>query len=307
MNETMHERGKGQQKTQPALDFQANSAQVGIYDFNQRGWIVDSSGQQHSMDELQKRESFIVAPYFYDGVVGRWEEGNLQDFVTKPEGPTFGAVLHEMMGLIDHYLDLQRPQESGLVACWVVGTYFFPLFSAFPRLSFHGKRETGKSKLSQLIARLAFNGLHRISPTPATLFRLIGPLRPTFCLDEMEKLGKADQQDILSIINAGYKDRGVVDRTEGDANNRRVVSFPVYTPMVLAGITGVNGTTADRAITVNTRRGKDKDKLNRELPLMSEDAICPRLRAGCYRLALTQFRAVRQTRQELKLPDWLVA
>jgi hypothetical protein len=183
--------------------------------------------------------------------------------------------------------------------------YFFPLFPTFPRLNLYGERGTGKSKLLQIIACLAFNGFHRISPTPTILFRLSGPLRPTFCLDEMEGLAKHDSQEIFAILNAGYKMGGAIDRTEGEAGNRQVVMYPVYAPIAPAGISGLNATTTDRAITLSMGRGKDLAKLNRHLSL--EDLTFTGLRAGCYRLALTRFSDVRQAWAGLNLPTWLVA
>jgi hypothetical protein len=142
----------------------------------------------------------------YDGMNGHWDADDLQQFLDGREGPPAGAIVKDIMGVLTQYLELQRPQEAGLLACWIVRSYVYPFFPAYPRLDIHRERGSGKSKLLQLIARLAFNGLHRVQPTPATLYRLIGPFWPTFCLDEMEGLSGSDARDICAIINSGYKD-----------------------------------------------------------------------------------------------------
>src|SRR5688500_12355921 len=115
---------KAQRKTHPALCFLGDSAQEGIIDLDYQGWIVDSSREQRSAAELNTRGSFTVAPLAYEGVVGRWDEDDLKRFLTGESGPTVGKVLRDMMEIINHYVTLKRPQEAGLVACWVVGTYF---------------------------------------------------------------------------------------------------------------------------------------------------------------------------------------
>jgi hypothetical protein len=297
----------GTRKVHPALDFLGDCAVVGIVNWEGHACQVTSTRQQYSFEDA-KKGAFAVAPLEYQGIAGRWDADDLQKFLDGAPGPTFGAVLRDTRDLITRYLELRRPQEASLVACWVVGTYFFPLFPAFPRLHLHGERGSGKSKLLQVIARLAFNGLHRLNPTPAVLFRLISPLRPTFCLDEMEGLSKQDRTDILSILHNGYKDGSAIDRVEEVAGTRRPVMYHVYAPIALAGIAGLNATTADRCIRLTMWRGTDKAKVNRYLPSEDEavmDEPFTKVRAGCYRLALTRFNDVRRAWRELLPPAWL--
>lgn len=80
------------------------------------------------------------------------------------------------------------------------------------------------------------------------LFRLAEPVRPPFCLDEIEGLAADDRQDILAILNMGYKAGGRVPRCEGDSHT--IKRWTLYCPVALAGIAGVNRVTEDRAITL---------------------------------------------------------
>ena len=179
-----------------------------------------------------------------------------------------------------------------LVACWIAATYFHPLFTAFPRLSLTGPKGSGKSKVLQVTAAVSFNGLHLLIPTAATVFRLVEPLRPTLCFDEMEKLDKSDAPPIKELINAGYKAGATVPRTEGDAAKREVVLYNAYAPMALAGIKGLDDVLADRAITIPMQPGIEKAKINAEVD--PADPAYDAVRAMGYRLALTKGPAVRE-------------
>lgn len=135
------------------------------------------------------------------------------------------------------------------------------------------------------------------------LFRLAEPVRPPFCLDETEGLAADDRQDILAILNMGYKAGGRVPRCEGDSHT--IKSWAVYCPVALAGIASLNRVTEDRAITLVLSRGSDKAKLNAEVD--PEDIRFAEIRDLGYRLALTRWQDIADTVRTPELPDWLVA
>lgn len=287
----------------PALHFGPKGAAIGIVDSNRTPWLVTSKHKKYSAARLNKKGLLTVPPLAFRDLANRWDQTDIEGFLAGDEAPTIQAVEERVKALIDEYFDLRRDKEAELIACWIVGTYFFPLFPAFPRLHVQGERGSGKSKLLHVVSALSFNGLLRLNSTPAVLFRLIDPVRPTLCLDEMEALGGDDRREILSIINAGYKAGGAVDRVEGE--DRHIASFEVYTPLALAGISGLNAVTEDRAITITMERGRDPRKLNRDVN--PTDPAFARIRAGCYRLALTRFKSVRKAWEGLTTPAWLVA
>ena len=186
----------------------------------------------------------------------------------------------------------------------MVGTYFFPMFLSYPRLSLSGERGCGKSKVLTLLAATTWNGYLALTPTPAVLFRLIHEFRLTLLLDECEAFNKDDARDILAIINSGYKAGGSVARVEGK-DARRVESFSVYAPMALAAIKSLNPTTEDRCIPLVMQRGGDRVRINSEVDPRAE--AFGALRSGCYRLQLTRWRDVMTGYQTTPVPDWLNA
>ena len=300
MTESKEPDGLGGRRIHPALHFEHDFASVGIVDYERVFWIVTSDRQIIPAD--QPGIMFETPPLVYHGIANRWDVADLNDFVANGEVHSFGETVDLIRNVIAYYCDLQYREESALIAYWIMGTYFHPLFPTFPRLYLHGERGTAKSKVLSLIAAMAFNGLLRLNPTPATLFRLIHPVRPTLCLDEIETLAGHDKAELLSIVNSGYKRGAAVDRCMGEKHDLH--TYQVYSPVTLAGIAGLNSVTEDRAITIVTVRGRDRDKVNREV--ISEDPVFQQIRNGCYRLVLSVFGLIEQTRQEFTLPDWLV-
>lgn len=143
-----------------------------------------------------------------------------------------GAGEH-LLGTLKHYVWFpeDRAADYYIVAAWVLGTYLFPLFGAFPPLVVVGTREAGKSTLLQLLRHLVFNppaksfGL----PTGAAFFRLIELLRPTLIVDE----GQTLHPDVELIFELGFERGGAVPRSNRE-NPDDVRLFEVYCPKALA-------------------------------------------------------------------------
>ena len=285
----------------PALHFEDDFASVGIIENTTANWVITSDGL---VVPATNPGSLIIQPppLMYGDLANRWGASDVEEWLKGDLTPSLAQTLNQIRDWLDHYVQFRQPEEASLIACWTLGTYFYPLFPAYPRLNLVGERESGKSKLEHLIALVAFNGLLRLNPTPAVLFRIINPLRPTLCLDEVESLAGEDHKAMLSIINAGYKANGAVDRVAGQ-NFDRLHTFQVYSPMVLAGIAGLNETTESRCITILMERANTKDKLNRDV--IPTGPIFPEIRSRCYRHTLTDFQDIRQSMDALALPDWL--
>lgn len=290
------------QSVHPALHFEKDFAAIGVIDLTGQYRLVTSNR------ELVDHETWTARnvdpnPSDYPAIKGRWAQTDLDLWIKGQRGPSFRQTVRLIRTTMDSLIEFRRPEESALVTCWIVGTYLFPLFGAFPRLHLHAGPESGKTKLLQFIEATAFNGLLRINPTPAVLFRLIGPLRPTFCLDEMESLAGEDHRDIHSIFNNGYKKGGCVDRCVGD--DHRVTPFEVFAPMAMAGIHGLNSVMESRAISLLMERGRVDEKVNRSVD--SQSPVYAPIRTSCYRLALSRFQQVISTKKTVPMPAWLRA
>lgn len=160
-------------------------------------------------------------------------------------------LLNKLKAVCDEYMEFQNLHDSLLLACWVLGTYCYQLFPAYPYLLITGPYGSGKTRLQILIGYLSFNSISASNLTESSLFRFVDSCKGALIIDEYENMGKEKRQAIGQLLNAGYKrDGGFVLRTEGDKNQFRPRRFDTYSPKTISNIDGLNRVTASRTIKV---------------------------------------------------------
>jgi hypothetical protein len=246
--------------------------------------------------------AFVRSPYVFKGVREKWYVDHFDPYIKNPQAPSWAEAYEQVFRLVDEYAVLKNDREHHIVATWSMATYLHQLWTAFPRLNFNGNTHTGKSKVLRVISLLAFNGRHYLKPSAAVLYRLIDGLRPTLCLDEIERLDKPGVDEINDILNAGYqKDTPVPKNVKNKDEGWDPTDFEVYCPIAFAGIKGLHEVLEDRCITILTMRSTDRESINRPMP--EDSAAFQAARAGCYAVFLLRFKDVVDARPEL--PDWL--
>jgi predicted transcriptional regulator len=176
----------------------------------------------------------------------------------------------------EFYMDLVDERHYDFLSLWVVGTYFFQLFSAYPYVFVNGSRGCGKTKLLNLAYLMSFNGENFVAPSASSIFRVIRTSLCTLCIDEIEKINKKELSDIRAMLLSGYKRGLTVPRIEervwGQTKLRVVERFEVFSPKMMANISGVENTLQDRCITIvllktdDWKRGSRKVVPDRSLP-----------------------------------------
>lgn len=264
--------------------------------------LMTEEGTVLDVDQLKKLVT--VAPRVLLDLAGRWSDADAESWIRDRAAPAFSDVLARLIHELRAAIEFPRPEHAALVAVWALGTYFHPVFLAYPRLALTGERASGKSKVLTILLAVSWNAMLHLTPTPAVLFRLAQAYRSALLLDEVEGLAKEEARELLAIINAGYKAGGAVHRVEG-RDTRTVEPFAVYASMALAGIKGLNATTEDRCLRVTLQRGIDPARVNAEV-----DPGAPAfasIRAGAYRLLLSRWREVQARAATILFPDWLNA
>lgn len=98
--------------------------------------------------------------------------------------------------------------------------------------------------------------------TPATLFRLT-QLRATIGIDEVDMLfaGNRSDDDLVSVLNTGYRQGGYVPRADAKAPDG-VIRYSTFSPKLLIGIDSgtMKDTTRDRCIPINMQRATDDER-----------------------------------------------
>lgn len=217
--------------------------------------VADSNIQLEEKPIPTNPENYWSLPYLQLFLENKNEPADLKD------------VFELVKSKYQFYIDIPDQKQYSLLSLWVVGTYFHQLFDTYPYLFINATKRAGKTKLLNLTYCISFNGDGFVAPSSSSIFRLIRSTLCTLCIDEIEKINKKEESDIRAMLLAGYK-RGVTiprieEISQGNAKIRVVNRFEVYSPKMMANISGMEGTLEDRAITIILLRTDNKEIGNR--------------------------------------------
>jgi len=135
---------------------------------------------------------------------------------------------------INHYVDL-KPVYLQIASYYVLFTYVFDKVLELSYLSATGPPGSGKSRLGYTLALASYHGYLMVSPTAATLFRVVDRFSPTLFLDEFNSNANADdQQAITQVLNTGISRLATISRQVPDAEGKlKTVSFNPYCPKII--------------------------------------------------------------------------
>ena len=134
-----------------------------------------------------------------------------------------------LSALADYFSRYAVLPTGGPFACalWTTHTYVFELFDITPKLWINAPtRDSGKTRIPELLELVVAHPLACASVKPASLFRAIALLKPAMLLDEVAgyfKAGASDQADELrTILNASHsRTTGYVIRSVGEDHEVR--------------------------------------------------------------------------------------
>jgi len=172
------------------------------------------------------------------------------------------------------YLDLPKESAAGvlsMLACWSLLSYVFQVFDALPYISIGGPAGSGKSRVFELLAQLAFRPLATSNLSNPALFRSLHSFGGVALLDEAERLRESRSSDVAELrssLLAGYKRGGCATRGEAAGDGPFVMRhFQVYGPKAFASINEPDATLASRCIPLpmfRSHKGSQKPRLRPE-------------------------------------------
>lgn len=216
----------------------------------------------------------------------RWKSELVQEYLSSDGKISPALPFIEIKTTLEKFIDFNSTYDSDILTLWLMGTYCFPIFEAFPYLYLVGVKRSGKTKTLLLIERLGFNAILSSNISPSVLFRLIEARRATLALDESEQLSdKTRKQELKELLNAGYK-RGVpaYRMKKSSKGQFEIERFEIYSPKVIANISGLDDVLEDRSITITMVRTNNPEKGNLAVTEGSED--WEYLRSLLYRFSL---------------------
>lgn len=198
----------------------------------------------------------------------------------------------EIRQVLLKFVDFRKETDADVLTLWLMGTYCFPIFDAFPYIYLIGVKRSGKTKTLLLIEKLAFNAILSSNISPSVLFRLIEAKRCTLALDEGEQLfDKTKKEELRELLNSGYKQGAPAYRVKKSSKGEfEIEAFEVYGPKAIANISGLDSVLEDRAITITMVRTNNPAKGNLAITDNAEDWAY--LRSLLYTFALTYAKSV---------------
>lgn len=205
-------------------------------------------------------------------------------------------VFARLKSLLKEYIDLDD-SDSILLVAWVIGTYFFPIFSAYPYLHIKAPKGSGKSQCLNYLNQLCFNATKARASLPA-LRDTIDSLRGTYLMDQADTLHKQHMEELLDILTDSYKrGGGEVRKMVADKKNGwNLEEFQAYGPKSFASIYQLPDDLRDRCIVIALAKSKKIFK-----PLNEEDAIWKEMRGEIYKLLISSFSEVTELYETRKI------
>jgi len=180
---------------------------------------------------------------------------------------TGARLLDDLRTFMCRFVAFPLPEQADAVALWVMHTHAFESAEATPRLSIQSaEKQSGKTRLLELLDLLCRSPLQVASISSAAMFRIISEGPTTLLLDEVDTIFDrrgSGAEDLRGLLNAGYRRGGAVMRASGKHGVKR---FPVFAPVALAGIGRLPDTVQDRSIVLRLKRrgmGESVEKLRR--------------------------------------------
>lgn len=187
---------------------------------------------------------------------------------------TLPGILDGLDALYTKYVVFPNEHCAAINALWVAHTWRSMDFYTTPRLAYvSAVPASGKTRALELTALVSFNARMTISSSTAALFRRIGSAHhneqtpPTICFDETDAVfggGRPSEQteQLRGLMNSGYKRGATVDRCEGDASEMKVIEWPVFAPLAMAGLSGnLPDTITTRAIVIEMKKRTSKERV----------------------------------------------
>ncbi len=187
------------------------------------------------------------------------------------------------------YIELEQDADYIILTSWIIGTYFFPVFSAYPYIHIKAPKGSGKSQCLNFLNQTAFNAVKSRASLPA-LRDTVDALRGTYLMDQADALHRNNMEDFLDVLTDSYKRAGGnVRKMVANKNAWNLEEFEAYSPKAFASINQLPEDLRDRCIVIPLIRSNKNYP-----PINEEDSIWKEIRSGLYTLLIKQFVSVSQ-------------
>lgn len=297
-------------RIRPQLDFVGNRLVMTVprmgYDpekglWTEMPWLITSDRDFFLLcpKELTARGILSRIPLDDVSVRPRYSGEVLKGFLEGEWNGDLRGTFPLVRDVLKAHIDLRNPHQYDFLALWIMGTYMFGGFDAYPYVHFNGPKGTGKTTALDLISKLSFNGELTPNMSAAAQIRLLNSSSGTLCFDEGEKFQRKNLTDEREILLAGYKKGGTVLRSVNRGGRWRPERYEVYAPRAFASQAGFEDVMASRTIKILMSR------TTRNLVRIRE-AEAQAVRDACFLSAMTYGPMIRDVYMQMDDPSGIV-
>ncbi|MBN2396560.1 MAG: toprim domain-containing protein, partial [Candidatus Atribacteria bacterium] len=187
-----------------------------------------------------KNGQWLIEEYFIQDNKRYSPKQNLPIKILKPNiinrslNLDIARLATEIDTFIKSYLEMPLDSDYLILSMWIFHTYLIENFNTTPILYFYGVKETGKSRVGEVLNELAFRAQRLTSLTEATLFRSVELFKPTLIIDEIKLMGKGGNQGLADLIKTTYKRGLKVSRINlNKYGEDQIEYYDTFTPLVI--------------------------------------------------------------------------
>ncbi len=206
----------------------------------------------------------------YTSVIHHLEDGlSLEDAEPADDKNETATLLDDLLTYFKRFISFPTKHHAKVLALWTLHTFVIDrdLFQFTPYLWIYSpEKESGKSKVQELLALVVKNPWRIITPSEAAIFRTLNKTPKCLLWDEIDTVFNekgAATEGLRAILNAGFEKGAEVTRCVGPSFEAQ--NFRVFSAKCIAGIgfDNVPDTVRGRSIPFPMKRRKDTEQVER--------------------------------------------
>lgn len=213
------------------------------FTFEKRRYYLDK--RVRSLARIEEKWSVSALKCFQK------EYAEIKPMVTPKE------IFEKLIALAKKYVELEKEIDYHILTAWILGTYFYPAFSAYPFLHIKAPKHSGKSQCLNFLAQLCFNAV-KARPSLPALCDTVDALRGTYLIDQADSLKRRGSEELLDVLADSYKKDGGKRRIINfdKRGSRHILEFETYSPKAFASIDELPEDLRDRCLVIQLIRSQ---------------------------------------------------
>ena len=180
-----------------------------------------------------------------------------------PSATDGAEMLDQVVRFLRRFVVFKQPEAADFLALWVLHTHAFEaaITTPYARIT-SPERESGKTRTFEVLAVLVRRPWLNAVVSTAILYRKGDRESPTLLLDEVDNIDFASRNELLGVLNSGYRIGIKVSRCDDKGEYR---DFDPFFPKAFAGIAGgkLPDTLHSRSVVVELQRRRHDEPVER--------------------------------------------